>query len=94
MSRGTWNKIKLSKFFYVQSYRYLILFVVASQAFNIIFCVVIIFLHLNKPAQTFYTTNGVTQPVELDSRNSPNNADEALLPPDPLETNDTKPIPQ
>ena len=94
MSRGTWNRIKLSKFFYVQTYRRLILLIVASQAFNIMLCVVIIFLHIYKPEQTFYSTNGVTQPVQLEALDKPNYSEKALLSADPKETTESKPIPQ
>lgn len=93
MSRGNWNKIKQSKFFYVQIYRKVITAIVVSQAINVILCLGITYFYFNKPDRTFYATSGITPPIELTPMNKPNYSAEALLPPDPVNDEGDKVIP-
>lgn len=93
MSRGNWNKIKQSKFFYVKIYRKLLSAIIASLLINIILCAGIIYSHLHKPLRAYYATNGVTPPVQLSARSVPNYSEVYLLPPDPVNENDNKVIP-
>lgn len=93
MSRGNWNKIKRSKFFYVQIYRKVVTLIVASQVINVILCLGIIYFYFNQPIRTFYATSGMTPPIELTPRDTPNHSAEALLPPDPVNEEVNKFIP-
>lgn len=93
MSRGNWNRIKQSKFFYVQIYRKVITVIVVSQAINVILCLGITYFYFNQPDRTFYATSGITPPIELTPMNKPNYSAEALLPPDPVNDEGEKVIP-
>ena len=93
MSRGHWTKIKRSKFFYVRMYRKAIVAIIVSQVCNIIFFLGIVYVHFNQPVRTFYATSGETPPIVLTPLATPNNSAEALLPPDPIDDEGTKPIP-
>ena len=93
MSRGNWNRIKHSKFFYVQIYRKVITAIVASQVINVILCLGVIYFYFNQPVRTFYATSGITPPIELTPLGSPNFSAEALLPPDPVDEDVNRVIP-
>lgn len=93
MSRGNWNRIKQSKFFYVQIYRKVITAITASQVINVILCLGVIYVYFNQPARTFYATSGITPPIELTPMDTPNYSAEALLPPDPVNEEGNKVIP-
>lgn len=85
MSRGTWNRIKKTKFFYIQNYRILVLLVIFSGLTNIFLGLVGIYIYSNRPAIDFYATSGITPPIKLTPRDTPNYSQEALLPPDPTD---------
>lgn len=93
MSRGNWNRIKRSKFFYVQIYRKVITLIVASQVINVILCMGVIYFYFNQPGTAYYATSGITPPIELTPRDTPNYSAEALLPPDPVNEDGNKVIP-
>ena len=92
MSRGTWNRIKQLKFFYVRNYRTLILLVILSTAISVMLCLAIFYEYIHRPLVTFYATSGVALPVQLTPLDTPNYGTEYLLPPDP-EDEDPKVIP-
>lgn len=94
MSRGTWNRIKFSKLFYVHNYRQVLTWLLTSVLLNGILCSVIIYSYFHLPDRHFYASNGITSPVELIARDEPNNSAEALLPPDPVNEDDDKVIPE
>ncbi|WP_419420334.1 type IVB secretion system protein IcmM/DotJ [Legionella sp. D16C41] len=94
MSRQSWNRIKQSKSFYVVTYRRALKFLLMSMAINVFFCLVISYLYLNKPERAFYATNGITPPIELTPLATPNYSSKPLLPPDPVDENEEKAIPQ
>ena len=94
MSRGNWNRIKRSKFFYVNAYRSLMKIILVSQLVNVFFCGLIVYTYMNKPKIDFYATNGITPPDKLTALDAPNMSSEALLPPDPPDTEGTKAIPE
>jgi intracellular multiplication protein IcmM len=94
MSRGNWNRIKQSKLFYVQSYRKVMTLILVSQVINVILCLLITYFHLHQPARTFYATSGVTSPIQLSPIDTPNYSAEALLPPDPINDDGPKVIPE
>lgn len=94
MSRGNWNKIKRSKFFYVTTYRKMISGIVACQLLNLILCLAVIYSYLNVSEQMFYATSGINPPIEIKSMNTPNYSSEPLLPPDPTDEDSNKLIPE
>jgi len=95
MSRGNWNRIKQSKFFYVQNYRKILLFIVLAQAINVILYLGIAYVYFHQPARDYYATSGIVPPVQLTPLDRPNHSDKALLSPDPVnEDTTTKVIPE
>ncbi|MDP1602315.1 MAG: type IVB secretion system protein IcmM/DotJ [Legionella sp.] len=94
MSRGNWNRIKLSKFFYVNMYRKLMTLIIASQGLNVLFCLAVTYTHLQQPERTFYATSGIIPPIKLNPLDAANKSAEALLPPDPVDDNEIKVIPE
>jgi intracellular multiplication protein IcmM len=93
MSRGKWNRIKQSKFFYVRIYRKVSTWLILSLLLNVLLCFSLIYSYLHKPIRTYYATSGITSPIELNALDAPNQTSEALLPPDPISENETKLIP-
>ncbi|MGQ3888115.1 type IVB secretion system protein IcmM/DotJ [Legionella sp. CNM-1927-20] len=94
MSRQSWNRIKQSKSFYVMTYRRALKFLLLSMALSVFFCVAISYVYLNRPERTFYATSGITPPIELTPLATPNYSSQPLLPPDPVDDNEEKAIPQ
>lgn len=94
MSRGNWNRIKQSKFFYVRVYRKLLTVIIASTAFNVILCAALIYSFLHIPLRDFYATSGVVPPIQLTPLDAPNNTSESLLPPDPINDDNNRVIPE
>ena len=94
MSRGAWSKIKQSKFFYVYTYRKVLTFIIASAIMNTVLCVAISYSYFHRPERAFYSTSGVVAPVKLTPMDTPNYSAEAKLPPDPVNEDDNKVIPE
>lgn len=94
MSRETWLSIKNSKAFYVQSYRRACTLVIASLGVNLALGGAIYYAYFNQPEREYYATNGIMPPVKLAPRNTPNDSSAALLPPDPVNDQPVKAIPE
>ncbi|KTD28718.1 phosphoesterase [Legionella israelensis] len=95
MSRYSWSIIKQSKFFYIQSFRRAGIFLFISLVLNTIFSLAIYFAYTNQPERDFYASNGITAPIKLKPMLTPNYSSEAMLAPDPVNTEDVrKVIPQ
>lgn len=95
MSRETWEVIKSSKNFYVNSYRRGLIALIISLLINCILGLLIAYIHLTEPERDFYATSGVTPPIQLTPLPTPNYSPSALLPPDPpAENEEEKLIPQ
>lgn len=90
MSRGSWNKIKKSKFFYVMIYRRLLLLIIIFQTINVILFLGVGYVYLNRPERMYYATSGITLPIMLSPLDRPNYSSEPLLPPDPVLTESNK----
>ncbi len=93
MSRGTWNKIKEGKLFNVIIYRVTLTALIISSSITIVLCLAIIYMYTHKPIEDYYATSGIVPPVPLTVRADPNYSTQALLPPDPIDSDDTKIIP-
>lgn len=94
MSRGNWNKIKQSKFFYVMTYRKLLTSIIVFQALNVVLFLGIAFLYMKRPEPQYYATSGIALPILLEPIDAPNASSEALLPPDPVIVETNKVMPQ
>lgn len=94
MSRETWNLIKDSKRFYVDSYRKIGTTLVISIFVNLFLGCGIYYAYFNRPEPEFYATSGIAPPVLLTAMDIPNNTSVALLAPDPEVENEVKKIPQ
>lgn len=94
MSRETWNTIKHSKRFYVDTYRKASGALVISMLLNLLMGIAIHYMYFHQPEHDFYATNGVTPPVQLTYMDEPNNTSVPLLGNDSDEQNEYKVIPQ
>lgn len=94
MSRGVWNTIKGSKSFYVIVYRRAGTMIVVSLIISFLLLSAIIYRFFHLPTTDFYATSGVVPPVQLTPRDTPNYTAQALLPPDPVNEEGNKAIPQ
>ena len=94
MSRSNWNRIKHNKFFYVNIYRKLLSILVGSQIITLTLFCGIVFIYASRQAPNFYASSGITLPILLSPLNSANPSAEALLPPDPINREAEKVIPQ
>lgn len=83
MGKAAWSETRGSKFFYVQLYRKTLLVLWVSLSMNILFALGVYYFYFKRPAVEFYASNGVTQPVKLTARATPNPARESLLPSEP-----------
>ena len=68
--------------------------ITVSILLNLVLCVAISYIYFHQPAQQFYATNGFTPPIELVPLAAANNSLNALLPSDPIISDQTKFIPQ
>lgn len=94
MSRETWNIIRNSKSFYIQTYRRAGKYLIVSGCINLLLCLIIYYLHFHQPVRDFYATSGITPPIKLNPLKTPNYSGTALLDPDPTNNDDVKVIPQ
>ncbi|KTC91032.1 type IVB secretion system protein IcmM/DotJ [Fluoribacter dumoffii] len=94
MSRETWELIKSSKNFYVNSYRRGLIALIISLLLNCILGFFIVYVHLTEPERDFYATSGIAPPIQLQPLSAPNYSSNALLPPDPPAESEDKLIPQ
>lgn len=94
MSRGNWNRIKRSKFFYVRTYRKVLTYIILSQIVNIALCLGIIYSFFHQPIRTYYATSGIEPPIELNPLDTPNYTAKPLLPADPVNEIENKVIPE
>ena len=94
MGRETWNTIKQSKSFYVRTYRMTGTLIIVSLLLNLLMGLIIYYLYFHQPARDFYATSGIIPPIKLKALDEPNNSPTALLPPDPVNDESVKVIPQ
>ncbi|KTD18368.1 type IVB secretion system protein IcmM/DotJ [Legionella jordanis] len=94
MSREAWNNIIQSKGFYIRSYRKGLTWVILSLGVNLILLLSIYYVHFNEPEPDYYATSGIAPPVKLTSLNERNYSSNYLLPPDPVDEDMTRVIPQ
>ena len=94
MSRETWNLIKNSKRFYVNTYRRSGTALIFSILLNIFLVVVIGYIYFNEPEPDFYATSGITPPVKMTSLDEPNYTSVPLLADEPESEDETRVIPQ
>lgn len=94
MGRETWNTIKRSKSFYVRTYRQAGMYLIASVFINVFLGLAIYYVHFHEPERDFYATSGVAPPIKLTPLTAPNYSGTALLPPDPINDDEMKVIPQ
>lgn len=94
MGRVNWNTIKQSKMFYVVIYRRSLSALMISLVLNCIFSLLIYYVYLSRPEPDYYATSGIAPPIQLTVMAEPNKSSVALLPPDPVEEVEARPIPQ
>lgn len=90
--RATWDNIKRSKNFYVNSYRGIGSALLVSVILNFCLGIGIFYSYFNKPERDFYATNGETPPVQLTPLDSPNESSTPLLPDDPDRSENDKAV--
>lgn len=94
MSRTEWDVIRRKPGFYIQGFRYGVLFLLSLLLLNGVMVLIIAFQYLRQPEPEYYATNGVTSIVKLDAMSKPNNSSVALLEPDPPTGDQEKKIPE
>lgn len=94
MSKTTWALIKSDKNFNVQVYRRGLTFLIISLLLSGALGIFIAKIFLHEPERDYYSTDGVTPPVQLKAMFSRNMSSQALLDPDPATFNEEKVIPQ
>lgn len=94
MSQGVWNLIKSSKRFNVHIYRQLIRWLVFSLALNVMLCLLVSRIYFTRPDFNFYSTDGVTPPIELEALSAPNESATPLLLSTPSQVSVEKPLPE
>lgn len=94
MSRETWNLIKQTKQFYVNTYRKIGSALILSVFINIALGLGIYHVYFSQPGHDFYATSGITPPVKLTYMDEPNNSSMPLLANDSEAENEIKVIPQ
>ena len=72
MSRASWNEKKSSKRFYVVLYRRMINFLIVSLILNLGLSILLVNMFSKRPPHAFYATDGITPPMELSARSTPN----------------------
>lgn len=83
MGKTVWSNVRQSKFFYAVLYRRMLMMLWVSLVLNIALSLGVYYFYFQRPPHTFYASNGVTQPIKLTPRMSPNYSTEAILPPEP-----------
>lgn len=68
--------------------------IVMSVLLSLVLCAAISYYYFHQPDQRFYASNGITAPIELTPLAAANNLSNPLLPPDPIISDQTKPIPE
>jgi intracellular multiplication protein IcmM len=94
MNRESWSLVKQGKSFNVNVYRRGLSAVIISLGLSCALGIVMFYLYLSEPERDYYATNGVTPPVQLTPRETPNMSPKALLDPDPQTSPEEKLIPQ
>jgi len=79
MSRQTWDLIKNGKGFYIATYRKLASVLVWSMFFNIVLSLSVYYVYFQEPEPDYYSTNGITPPLELTPMSEPNETSRPLL---------------
>ena len=78
------------KFFYRNSFRRVVLFLIISLVINGLLVFGIYNKLINKIEPRFYATSGVKPPIKLTAMSHPNYKSTALLPPDPVTDDNEK----
>lgn len=94
MSREAWALIKENKNFNVHMFRRGLTLLVLSLILSCFLGLLMFYIYLNEPERDYYATSGITPPVKLQSRLTPNESSQALLEPDPASEDETRVIPQ
>ncbi|KTC66537.1 Dot/Icm secretion system protein ImcM [Legionella adelaidensis] len=94
MSRGAWNLTKQSKRFYVQTYRRAGTSLVVSLLINLLLGLGIYYTYFHLPEPDFYSTDGITPPVQLTPMDEPNRSSVPLLASDQESDYGNKVIPE
>ncbi len=82
MSSLKYERYRTQRYFYVSTYRKIILLMIFSVSFNVILFALGSYIFFNEQAPEYYGTNGATNPVQLSAINTPNYSSTPLLPDD------------
>ena len=94
MGRSTWAQIKLSKHFNVNVYRRALSVLIFSLLLSVLIIILISYMYLHEPERDYYATSGITPPIKLQSRATPNMTSQPLLGADPPMDDEQRAIPQ
>ncbi len=79
MGQETWDLIKKTKGFYINTYHVGGSVLVVSVLFNLLLGLMLFYLYCHQPSRDFYATDGVTPPVALTPLDSANKSSVPLL---------------
>lgn len=94
MSRENWNHIRQSKNFFVYLYRKTSRVLIFSLILNLLLSYLAVHLFLNRPQSTYFSTDGITPPVELTGMSTPNESSTPILGSEPKADTEVKEIPE
>ena len=94
MTASSWNVIKRSNRFYINSYRKLGSLLFISMFINVMLIAGIYYYYVTRGEHDFYATNGETPPIQLTAMDAANKSQTALLPPDDSSETEMKELPE
>jgi hypothetical protein len=94
MSRRLWARRIKDYTFNIKTYRRFLAMILGSVLLNVLLILLISYSYLTQGAAQYYSTDGVTMPVELKPLAHPNESSTPLLPPGPPVDNKIKIIPE
>lgn len=94
MARSAWRTIIASRYFYVRTYRRLLFMIMVSLSMSALLGISIAYVYFNRPPRTFYATNGITSPMQLNALEGPNQTANFLLAEEPPSIEAAKVIPK
>lgn len=94
LSKQTLRAIKQRKGFYRNSYRRAVVMLIFSLLINIGLIGGIYYKLITIPERDYYATSGIKPPIKLTAMATPNYSSKYLLAPDPVNSEESKPLPE
>ena len=79
MAITRFEEAKNKRYFYVSSFRKLGQIIVLSMALNVVIIMAMAYIFFHQPSPKYYSTNGISYPIQLKSMGHPNHSSVAML---------------